>query len=175
MTENAGDDPGVVAVDKTVEGSVVQTIDITQYAPSWYGSGIGCERIEGVDCPWGFYWTDDFALIYDLTSCYEDSRGSIRQYVDWTKTIRGLASLPGFLGDLFTWIFGDDVPDLSFVEMEESGGFLGFGSIADKITINLGKIQTTGIALSPDNGQGNTRDIDHFEGIQIVNEIISMR
>ncbi len=174
VPENAGDDTRVVALDVTVDGSVVQTIDITQYAPSWYGSGIGCERIEGVDCPWGFYWTDDFALIYDLTSCDEDSRGSIRQYVDWTKTIRWLASLPGFLGDLFTWIFGDDVPDLSFVEMEESGGFLGFGSIADKITINLGEIQTTGIALSPDNGQGNTQEIYNFEGIQIVNEIISM-
>ena len=79
-----------------------------------------------------------------------------------------------FLGILFGWIFGDDIPDLSFVDMEKSGtNIFGWGGIADKVTINLGEIHTAGIATSPSDGQANTQAMYNFEGIQFVNEIIN--
>lgn len=78
-----------------------------------------------------------------------------------------------FIGDIIKWIFGDNIPDLSFVDMEKSETILGFGGIADNITINLGQLQTSGIAESTDNGQSNTQAIYNFEGIQLVNEIIN--
>lgn len=49
--------------------------------------------------------------------------------------------------------FGDDIPDLSFVDMEKSGDFIGLGGKADKITINLGSLSTSGVAESMTDGQ----------------------
>lgn len=175
VPENIGEDKRSIELSIAVNGNAVQTINIEQYAPSWYGNGIGCERIEGKDEPWGFYWTDDYALIYDLTACDNDSRESIRQYIQWTKTLHDLSE-NFWLGWLIRLIFGDDIPDLGFVEMETShiddGSWFG-QTIADKITINLGELQATNIALSNDDGQRNTRDVYNFEGIQLVNEIIN--
>lgn len=172
VPENTGDSERTLSLSVTVDGKTVQTMDIVQYAPAWYAEGLGCERIQGPDCPWGFYWTDDFALIYDLTSCSDSARETVREYVEWTKAIHTLVNIP-FLGILFGWIFGDDIPDLSFVDMKKSGTILGFGGKADEVTINLGEIHTAGIATSPSDGQANTQAMYNFEGIQFVNEIIN--
>ena len=63
---------------------------------------------------------------------------------------------------------------MSFVEVERSdiGKWLP-NYIADKITINLGSITTSGIALSTNDGQSNTAEIYNFEGISLVNDMIS--
>lgn len=176
VPENIGD------VDRTINlevrftdsNDVIETLKLEQFAPSWYGQGVGCERIEGADCPWGFYWTKDFKLIYDLTGCDNASRESIRQYVEWTQRLHDWANNI-FIGWLIRWIFGNDIPDLSFVEMETSqvGGGWFPTTIADKITLNLGALETSGIALSTTDGQANTKEIYNFEGLQLVNEIIS--
>lgn len=173
VPENIGDGKRSIALGISVNGNAVQTINIEQYAPSWYGSNIGCERLEGDPQPWGFYWSNDYALTFDLTSCYENDRESLRQYVEWTKGLHTLTNLP-WIGWLFAAIFGNDIPDLSFVDMEKSKtGLFGAGGIADEITINLGQLNTENIAESTDNGQQNTRDIYNFQGIQLVNEIIN--
>lgn len=172
VPENIGEDKRSIELSIAVNGSAVQTITIDQYAPSWYGSNIGCERLEGDQQPWGFYWSDDYTLTFDLRSCDENGRESVRQYVEWTKILHTLSNLP-FIGGLITAIFGDDIPDLSFVDMEKSGDIFGIGGRADKITINLWQLNTGNIAESTDNGQQNTRDIYNFQGIQLVNEIIN--
>ena len=172
VPENTGDSERTLTLSVTVDGKTVQTMDIVQYAPAWYAEGLGCERVQGPDCPWGFYWTDDFALIYDLTSCSDSARETVREYVEWTKALHTLVNLP-FIGGLFAWIFGDDIPDLSFVDMEKSDTFFGLGGKADEVTINLGEIHTAGIATSPSDGQANTQAMYNFEGIQFVNEIIN--
>lgn len=173
VPENIGDDKRSIALSISVNGNAVQTINIEQYAPSWYGSNIGCERLEGDPQPWGFYWSNDYALTFDLTNCNENDRESLRQYVEWTKALHTLSNWP-FIGWIITAIFGNDIPDLSFVDMKKSNtGFLGAGGIADEITINLGQLNTENIAESTDNGQQNTRDIYNFQGIQLVNEIIN--
>lgn len=172
VPENIGDDKRSIALSISVNGNAVQTINIEQYAPSWYGSNIGCERLEGDPQPWGFYWSNDYALTFDLRSCDENDRESLRQYVEWTQGLHDLSESL-LLGWLIRLIFGNDIPDLSFVDMEKSGAFLGLGGRADEITINLGQLNTENIAESTDNGQQNTRDIYNFQGIQLVNEIIN--
>lgn len=172
VPENIGDDKRSIALSISVNGNAVQTINIEQYAPSWYGSNIGCERLEGDMQPWGFYWSNDYALTFNLRSCDENDRGSLRQYVEWTQGLHDLSESL-LLGWLIRLIFGNDIPDLSFVDMEKSGAFLGLGGRADEITINLGQLNTENIAESTDNGQQNTRDIYNFQGIQLVNEIIN--
>ena len=172
VPENIGDDKRSIALSISVNGNAVQTINIEQYAPSWYGSNIGCERLEGDMQPWGFYWSNDYALTFNLRSCDENDRESLRQYVEWTQGLHDLSESL-LLGWLIRLIFGNDIPDLSFVDMEKSGAFLGLGGIADEITINLGQLNTENIAESTDNGQQNTRDIYNFQGIQLVNEIIN--
>lgn len=173
VPENIGDDKRSIALSISVNGNAVQTINIEQYAPSWYGNNIGCERLEGDRQPWGFYWSNDYALTFDLTNCNENDRESLRQYVEWTKALHTLSNW-SFIGWIITAIFGNDIPDLSFVDMKKSNtGFLGAGGIADEITINLGQLNTENIAESTDNGQQNTRDIYNFQGIQLVNEIIN--
>lgn len=172
VPENIGDDKRSIALSISVNGNAVQTINIEQYAPSWYGSNIGCERLEGDMQPWGFYWSNDYALTFDLISCDENDRESLRQYVEWTQTLHTLSNLP-FIGWIITAIFGNDIPDLSFVDMKKSNTSWWGGGIADEITINLGQLNTENIAESTDNGQQNTRDIYNFQGIQLVNEIIN--
>lgn len=172
VPENIGDGKRSIALSISVNGNAVQTINIEQYAPSWYGSNIGCERLEGDQQPWGFYWSDDYALTFDLTSCNENDRESLRQYVEWTQGLHALSESL-FLGWLIRLIFGDDIPDLSFIDMEKSNTEWWGGGITDKITINLGPLNTKNIAESTDNGQQNTRDIYNFQGIQLVNEIIN--
>lgn len=172
VPENIGDDKRSIALSISVNGNAVQTINIEQYAPSWYGSNIGCERLEGDPQPWGFYWSNDYALTFALGSCDENDRESLRQYVEWTQGLHDLSE-SFLLGWLIRLIFGNDIPDLSFVDMKKSNTSWWGGGIADEITINLGQLNTENIAESTDNGQQNTRDIYNFQGIQLVNEIIN--
>lgn len=172
VPENIGDDKRSIALSISVNGNAVQTINIEQYAPSWYGSNIGCERLEGDPQPWGFYWSNDYALTFNLRSCDENDRESLRQYVEWTQGLHDLSE-SFLLGWLIRLIFGNDIPDLSFVDMKKSNTSWWGGGIADEITINLGQLNTENIAESTDNGQQNTRDIYNFQGIQLVNEIIN--
>lgn len=175
VPENIGNASRTVELSVRLDGSddIVQTLTLIQLAPAWSGNGIGYERIEGEKVPWGFSWDSNFKLIYDLTSCdNDDSRESIRQYVEWTKALKALGD-SWLLGWLIRAIFGDDIPDLSFVDMEKSGDFIGLGGKADKITISLGSLSTSGVAESMTDGQKNTREVYNFNGIQFVNEIIN--
>lgn len=164
VPENIGDEKRSIALSVTVNGSVVQTINIEQYAPSWYGSNIGCERLEGDMQPWGFYWSSDFKLVFDLTECDENERQSLATYVNFYQS---------FIIRLIAFLIGIDIPDLSYVTMDAHGGFFGIGEVADKITIDLGSLDAGNIAESQDDGQRNTRDIYNFEGIQLTNNIIN--
>jgi len=174
VPENIGDGTRIINMVATLGDNVVSTLVINQLSPCWYGNNIGCERIEDGDAPWGFYWDDNFAIIYDLTkSNDENARESIRQYVEWIQNLRTLQNIP-FIGWILEWIFGT-APDLSFVDMEKSKtGIFGLGGIADEITINLGELHPDGVAESESNGQQNTRDIYNFEGMQLVNRLISL-
>lgn len=170
VPENVGNETRDIQLTIQVNGkNAGMTIDFSQLSPSWFGS-LGCERIEEAPTPWGFYWTTDYKLIYDLTACDNTSRRDIYTYVQWSKNLKVASSWP-IIGDIIKWIFGDNIPDMSFVDIEKSGTLL--NRQADKVTINLGRLQASGIALSPTDGQSNTRDVYNFQGIQYANTLIS--
>ena len=175
VPENTGETSRNIDLSIKVAGSneVVETLVLTQLAPSWNGS-LGCERIESDPCQWGFYWSSNFKIIYDLTSCENTSRENIYDYITWTKRLKTLSDIP-LIGDLVKWIFGNNIPDLSFVSMETTNISTGWlpNYIADKIIIDLGLITTSGIALSTKDGQSNTAEIYNFKGISLVNDMIS--
>lgn len=174
VPENVGDATRDIKLSIQVNGNNTdQTIIFQQLSPSWFGNGnLGCERIEGTPAPWGFYWSKDYKLIYDVTGCSDDDRNSLRQYIEWSKTLKALSDIP-IIGSIIKWIFGENIPDLYYVTLEKSDtGWLGGGK-ADKITINLGMLEAAGIALSTTDGQSNTREIYNYEGIQYANTIIS--
>ena len=172
VPENIGEESRTVELSVRLDGSddIVQTLTLIQLALAWYGNGIGCERIESEQVPWGFYWDKNFKIIYNLESCNNDDRISIRRYIEWTQGLHDASNWP-IIGWLIRLIFGDDIPDLSFVEMETSG--ILWETKADKITINLGSLSTEGIAESTADGVQNTREIYNFNRIQFVNEIIN--
>lgn len=174
VPENVGDATRNIKLSIQVNrNNTDQTINFQQLSPSWFGNGnLGCERIEGTPAPWGFYWSKDYKLIYDVTGCSDDDRNSLRQYIEWSKTLKALSDIP-IIGSIIKWIFGENIPDLYYVTLEKSDtGWLGGGK-ADKITINLGMLEAAGIALSTTDGQSNTREIYNYEGIQYANTIIS--
>ncbi len=174
VPENVGDTSRTINLSVKFADSdgTAQTLSLTQLAPSWYGDNIGCERIESSPAPWGFYWENDFKIICDVTGCSDEDRTDLRQYIEWTQSLHNMSSWP-IIGWIIQSIYGDDIPDLSsFVDMDKSGAFLGIGGKADKVTIELGSLSTSGIAESSTDGQQNTRDVYNFNGIQFVNEII---
>ena len=175
VPENVGDATRDIKLSIQVNGNNTdQTIIFQQLSPSWFGNGnLGCERIEGTPAPWGFYWSKDYKLIYDVTGCSNNDRTSLRRYIEWSKTLKDLSKIP-LIGDIIKWIFGENIPDLYYVEMVKSDGSIWTGGDkADKITINLGSLEAANIALSTTDGQSNTREIYNYEGIQYANTIIS--
>lgn len=174
VPENVGDATRNIKLSIQVNGNNTdQTINFQQLSPSWFGNGnLGCERIEGTPAPWGFYWSKDYKLIYDVTGCSDDDRNSLRQYIEWSKTLKALSNIP-IIGSIIKWIFGENIPDLYYVTLEKSDTEWWGGGKADKITINLGMLEAAGIALSTTDGQSNTREIYNYEGIQYANTIIS--
>lgn len=171
VPENTGEEMRTVKLTVRVGSNEVKPIEFYQLAPSWYGTGIGCERFEEEQQPWGFYWSNDYKLSFDLTACDRDSRESIRQYVEWTQALHESQD-ESFISSLLQSMFGDDIPDLGFVDMDKSDG-----DIADKITIDLGSIYEAGtganIAQSRTDGKSNTREMYNFKGIPFVNELIN--
>lgn len=174
VPENVGDATRNIQLNIQVNGNNTdQTICFQQLSPSWFGDGnLGCERIEGTPAPWGFYWTTNYKLIYDVTGCSDNDRNSLRQYIEWSKTLKTLSNIP-IIGSIIKWIFGENIPDLYYVTLEKSDTEWWGGGKADKITINLGMLEAAGIALSTTDGQSNTREIYNYEGIQYANTIIS--
>lgn len=174
VPENVGDATRDIKLSIQVNGNNTdQTIIFQQLSPSWFGNGnLGCERIEGTPAPWGFYWTSNYKLIYDVTGCSNNDRTSLRQYIEWSKTLKTLSNIP-LIGDIIKWIFGENIPDLYYVTLKKSDTEWWGGGKADKITINLGMLEAAGIALSTTDGQSNTREIYNYEGIQYANTIIS--
>ena len=173
VPENTGETPRTVNLVAGVGNVNSSTIEIEQLCPNWNGN-LGCERLESDPEPWGFYWDTDFKIIYDLTNCDEGSRRLLKAYIDLTSFFENLSWIP-LIEDLMNAIYGEGKwPDLSYLDMKTSGGFLGFGAKVDNITINLGDVPTDNIAEREDDGQRNTQEIYNFEGIQFVNQVINM-
>ncbi len=136
-----------------------QTFTVSQLCPAWNGS-LGCERIEDEKkYPWGFYWKNDFKLVYDMTGCSDSDRQNISSYIRWTQFLHQI--LPNWFPT-----------DISYVDHEYEGGFFGVNSKTTTVTINFGELDTEKIAQYED-GLSNTKELYNFNGIAQVADIIN--
>ncbi len=162
VTENVGEASRDIEfkVTPTATASATSAIaTVEQLCPSWNGA-LGCERVEDGDYPWGFYWDDDFKLVYDMKKCSDSDRQDISRYIRWTKTLHSLFP---------TWF----PTDISYVDHAYEGGFFGsLGSMTDSVTINFNKLDVANIALHGDSGVVNTKELINFQGISQVADII---
>lgn len=123
---------------------------IKQLCPSWNTQGLGCERFEDGDYPWGFKWDSSMKITYDMSE----------------------AGGTGFWGPLRRWImkiqikyYGDKYKD--YITYTTYWGQL------KTLTIDFSKVPNLDVADSPDDGNLNTWELYNFNGISDVTGLMS--
>ena len=123
---------------------------IKQLCPSWNTQGLGCERFEDGDYPWGFKWDSSMKITYDMS----DAGGH------------------GIFGPFRRWImkiqikyYGDKYKD--YITYTTYWGQL------KTLTIDFSKVPNLDVADSPDDGNLNTWELYNFNGISDVTGLMS--
>lgn len=126
---------------------------IKQLCPSWNTQGLGCERFEDGDYPWGFKWDSSMKITYDMSKAGGD----------------------GFWGALRRWImkiqikyYGDKYKDYITYTTQD---FLHLQ--LKTVTIDFSKVPNLDVANSPDDGNLNTWDLYNFNGISDVTGLMA--
>lgn len=123
---------------------------ITQIFPSWTTDGLGCERFEDGEYPWGFKWDSSMKITYDMS----DAGGH------------------GFFGPFRRWImkiqikyYGDKYKNyITYTQW--------FGQLTS-VTIDFSKVPNLDVADDPDNGNQNTWELYNFNGISDVTGLMA--
>lgn len=123
---------------------------ITQLCPSFNTDGLGCERIEDGDYPWGFLWDNDMKITYDM----KDAGGH------------------GFFGPFRRWVmkiqikyYGDKYKDyITYTQ---------WALQLQSVTIDFSKVPRLDVADSPDDGNLNTWELYNFNGISDVTGLMA--
>lgn len=123
---------------------------ITQIFPSWNTDGLGCERFEDGEYPWGFKWDSSMKITYDMS----DAGGH------------------GFFGPFRRWImkiqikyYGDKYKNyITYTQW--------FGQLTS-VTIDFSKVPNLDVADDPDNGNQNTWELYNFNGISDVTGLMA--
>lgn len=142
------------------------TYEMEQLCPSWYTDTHGCERIEGGPNIWGFSWSEDLVVTYDLTECSDEDRTDISRQIRWIQA----------LGSIFPNWFEEDY---SYIKHEHDGGFLGTGLLSktNSITINFGELMKEDairdIAINTSEGDKNTEELFEFRGLTEIADIMA--
>lgn len=123
---------------------------IKQLCPSWNTQGLGCERFEDGDYPWGFKWDSSMKITYDM----KDAGGH------------------GIFGPFRRWImkiqikyYGDKYKN--YITYTQK--YLQLTSV----TIDFSKVPNLDVADSPDDGNLNTWELYNFNGISDVTGLMS--
>lgn len=123
---------------------------IKQLCPSWNTQGLGCERFEDGEYPWGFKWDSSMKITYDMSE----------------------AGGTGFWGPFRRWImkiqikyYGDKYKDYITYTQQ----YLQLKTV----TIDFSKVPNLDVADSPDDGNLNTWDLYNFNGISDVTGLMS--
>ena len=123
---------------------------ITQLCPSFNTDGLGGERIEDGDYPWGFLWDNDMKITYDM----KDAGGH------------------GFFGPWRRWVmkiqikyYGDKYKD--YITYTTYWGQL------ETLTIDFSKVPKLDVADDPDNGNLNTWELYNFNGVSDVTGLMA--
>ena len=123
---------------------------IKQLCPSWNTQGLGCERFEDGDYPWGFKWDSSMKITYDM----KDAGGH------------------GIFGPFRRWImkiqikyYGDKYKN--YITYTQK--YLQLTSV----TIDFSKVPNLDVADSSDDGNLNTWELYNFNGISDVTGLMS--
>lgn len=123
---------------------------ITQLFPSWNTDGLGCERFEDGDYPWGFKWDSSMKITYDMSE----------------------AGGTGFWGPLRRWImkiqikyYGDKYKDYIT--------YTTYWAQLKTLKIDFSKVPNLDVADSPDDGNLNTWELYNFNGISDVTGLMA--
>ena len=123
---------------------------IKQLCPSWNTQGLGCERFEDGDYPWGFKWDSSMKITYDMSE----------------------AGGTGFWGPFRRWImkiqikyYGDKYKDYIT--------YTTYWAQLKTLTIDFSKVPNLDVADSPDDGNLNTWELYNFNGISDVTGLMS--
>ena len=123
---------------------------IKQLCPSWNTQGLGCERFEDGEYPWGFKWDSSMKITYDMSE----------------------AGGTGFWGPLRRWImkiqikyYGDKYKDYIT--------YTTYWAQLKTLTIDFSKVPNLDVADSPDDGNLNTWELYNFNGISDVTGLMS--
>lgn len=123
---------------------------IKQLCPSWNTQGLGCERFEDGDYPWGFKWDSSMKITYDMSE----------------------AGGTGFWGLLRRWImkiqikyYGDKYKDYIT--------YTTYWAQLKTLTIDFSKVPNLDVADSHDDGNLNTWELYNFNGISDVTGLMA--
>lgn len=124
---------------------------IRQLCPSWNTNGLGCERFEDGQYPWGFLWDNDMKITYDM----KDAGGH------------------GFWGPGRRWVmkiqikyYGDKYKE--YITYTQSWSLQ-----LQSVTIDFSKVPKLDVADDPDNGNLNTWELYNFNGVSDVTGLMA--
>ena len=124
---------------------------IRQLCPSWNTNGLGCERFEDGQYPWGFLWDNDMKITYDM----KDAGGH------------------GFWGPWRRWVmkiqikyYGDKYKE--YITYTQSWSLQ-----LQSVTIDFSKVPKLDVADDPDNGNLNTWELYNFNGVSDVTGLMA--
>lgn len=123
---------------------------IKQLCPSWNTQGLGCERFEDGEYPWGFKWDSSMKITYDMS----EAGGS-----DWLKPLRR------WIMKIQIKYYGDKYKN--YITYTQK--YLQLTSV----TIDFSKVPNLNVAESPIDGNQNTWDLYNFSGISDVTGLMA--
>lgn len=123
---------------------------IKQLCPSWNTQGLGCERFEDGDYPWGFKWDSSMKITYDMS----EAGGS-----DWLKPLRR------WIMKIQIKYYGDKYKN--YITYTQK--YLQLTSV----TIDFSKVPNLNVADDPNDGNQNTWELYNFSGISDVTGLMA--
>lgn len=126
------------------------TFTIRQLCPSWNTNGLGCERFEDGQYPWGFLWDNDMKITYDMSE----------------------AGGTGFFGPLRRWIMKIQIKYYGD-KYQNYITYTTYWAQLKTLTIDFSKVPNLDVANDPDDGNLNTWELYNFNGISDVTGLMA--
>ena len=123
---------------------------IRQLCPSWNTNGLGCERFEDGQYPWGFLWDNDMKITYDMSE----------------------AGGTGFFGPFRRWVMKIQIKYYGD-KYQNYITYTTYWAQLKTLTIDFSKVPNLDVANDYDNGNLNTWELYNFNGISDVTGLMA--
>ncbi len=123
---------------------------IRQLCPSWNTNGLGCERFEDGQYPWGFLWDNDMKITYDMSE----------------------AGGTGFFGPFRRWVMKIQIKYYGD-KYQNYITYTTYWAQLKTLTIDFSKVPNLDVANDHDDGNLNTWELYNFNGISDVTGLMA--